>query len=327
LISLKIPEKVPEKAPEGVMQVERIWQDENRTRVLAISFAIIVLIAVVDWRTPHFLALGFLYMFPIMSAARFLPRWLTALLGIACGTLAEVFSYLEPSFVRTAFVCLALAGSGLFAGELFRNRRLSLESQEQLRALVETSPAAIVIVDQSGFIELANCAALQLMLPRDKRLIGQPVAAFLPDLHHALRWEDAPQFRAAMQCKGHRGDGKAFTAHVWFSTYRQGEAPKVAAIIADVMEDEAPGRPEVLSSDASSPLNISEQPRHGVLNDRETEVLKLLVQGLTNKQIAVRLSISESAVKNAMQQLFAKTGVRARSQLVRVALQEYRNIL
>jgi len=44
---------------------------------------------------------------------------------------------------------------------------------------------------------------------------------------------------------------------------------------------------------------------------------------LSNKEIAARLSLSEASVKSALQQLFAKTGVRTRSQLVRVALQEY----
>jgi len=34
-------------------------------------------------------------------------------------------------------------------------------------ALVETSPAAIVTVDERGFIELANQAAVELMSPRD----------------------------------------------------------------------------------------------------------------------------------------------------------------
>ena len=55
------------------------------------------------------------------------------------------------------------------------------------------------------------------------------------------------------------------------------------------------------------------------MTDR-TEVLRLLVQGLTNKEIAVRLDVSESTVKNILQQLFAKSTVRTRSQLVRVAL-------
>jgi PAS domain-containing protein len=80
--------------------------------------------------------------------------------------------------------------------------------------LVETSPAAIVTVDERGFIELANRAAVELLAPRDGNLVGDPIAAFLPELHHALRWEEAPQFRASMQCLGHRGDGETFLADV-----------------------------------------------------------------------------------------------------------------
>src|SRR5215831_11148969 len=65
------------------MQLQKLWQNQNRTRVLAASFAIIVLIAVIDWRTHTFLALGIFYLFPVMFAARFLPRWLTVLLAVA----------------------------------------------------------------------------------------------------------------------------------------------------------------------------------------------------------------------------------------------------
>jgi len=180
---------------------------------------------------------------------------------------------------------------------------------------VETSPAAIVTVDERGFIELANRAAVDLMAPRDGRLIGNPIAAFLPELHHALRWEEAPQFRASMQCRAHRGNGETFTADVWFSTYKEGVTPKLAAIIAEVGEE----------AEAASPT--VDQPELPALNARETEVLRLLVQGLANKEIAARMEISESAVKNAIQQLFGKTGVRTRSQLVRVALEQYRSSL
>src|SRR6202023_4400712 len=101
-----------------------------------------------------------------MLAAGFLPRWVVALLGAGCAVLSELFSSLDQSTVRLAFETLALAGCGLFVAELVRNRRLSLEAQERLRALVETSPAAIVTVDERGFIELANRAAVELMAPR-----------------------------------------------------------------------------------------------------------------------------------------------------------------
>jgi two-component system nitrate/nitrite response regulator NarL len=39
------------------------------------------------------------------------------------------------------------------------------------------------------------------------------------------------------------------------------------------------------------------------------------------------MDISESAVKNTLQHLFAKTEVRTRGQLVRVALEQYRDLL
>jgi DNA-binding NarL/FixJ family response regulator len=58
------------------------------------------------------------------------------------------------------------------------------------------------------------------------------------------------------------------------------------------------------------------------LNHREQAALKGVFEGLTNKEIAVELAISESYVKAVLQQLFAKTGVRTRSQLVRVALEK-----
>src|SRR6202023_1835471 len=172
-----------------------------------------------------------------MLAAGFLPRWVVALLGAGCAVLSEVFSSLDRSTVRLFLETLALAGCGLFVAELVRNRRISLEAQERLRALVETSPAAIVTVDERGFIELANRAAAELMAPRDGHLVGNPIAVFLPELHHALRWEEAPQFRASMQCRGHRGNGESFTADVWFSTYHEGPAHRLAAIIADVTEE------------------------------------------------------------------------------------------
>lgn len=58
-----------------------------------------------------------------------------------------------------------------------------------------------------------------------------------------------------------------------------------------------------------------------LLTEREQEVLQGLFEGLTNKEIATRLGVSESAVKATLQQLFHKTRVRTRSQLVRIALE------
>jgi len=63
------------------------------------------------------------------------------------------------------------------------------------------------------------------------------------------------------------------------------------------------------------------------LTERERQVLLCVLEGFANKEIANRLHVSESAIKASLQQLFAKTGVRTRSQLVRIALEQYRGQL
>ena len=57
------------------------------------------------------------------------------------------------------------------------------------------------------------------------------------------------------------------------------------------------------------------------LTPREEQVLQGIFEGLSNKEIAARMGVSEDAVKIALKYLFRKTGVRTRSQLVRIALE------
>ena len=71
-----------------------------------------------------------------------------------------------------------------------------------------------------------------------------------------------------------------------------------------------------LSSRAPAPLTA-----------RERQVLSHIFEGLTNKEIAERLGTSEGSVKASIQQLFTKSGVRTRGQLVRVALEQYKDLL
>ena len=107
-------------------------------------------------------------------------------------------------------------------------------------------------------------------------------------------------------------------ANVWFSTYKEGPSPKLAAIIGEIAEETA-----VASSSTAEAGRESNIP----LGSRELDVIRLLIQGSTNKEIAAKLEISESVVKNTFQQLFSKSGVRTRSQLVRVILEHYRDYL
>lgn len=57
------------------------------------------------------------------------------------------------------------------------------------------------------------------------------------------------------------------------------------------------------------------------LTVREQQVLRSVFEGLTNKEIARHIGASPSSVKATLQNLFEKTGVRTRSQLVRIAIE------
>jgi DNA-binding NarL/FixJ family response regulator len=57
------------------------------------------------------------------------------------------------------------------------------------------------------------------------------------------------------------------------------------------------------------------------LTPREQKVLRCVFEGLTNKEMAYQLGVSQSSVKATLQHLFDKMGVRTRGQLVRIAIE------
>lgn len=63
--------------------------------------------------------------------------------------------------------------------------------------------------------------------------------------------------------------------------------------------------------------------RETTLLPREKSVLKGVLEGASNKEIAASLDLSESSVKFVLRGLFTKTGARTRSQLVRLALEKH----
>jgi len=57
------------------------------------------------------------------------------------------------------------------------------------------------------------------------------------------------------------------------------------------------------------------------LTGRENEILKLIADGLSNREIAFVLSISESTVENHIHNLYEKLGIARRTQAVALAYQ------
>jgi len=71
--------------------------------------------------------------------------------------------------------------------------------------------------------------------------------------------------------------------------------------------------------------DTSAESQHNRFTEREQKVLAYVFEGFTNREIAERIGVSTSSVKATLQQLFSKTGVRTRSQLVRIVLEQHRD--
>lgn len=91
--------------------------------------------------------------------------------------------------------------------------------------------------------------------------------------------------------------------------------------IRDVMAGKIWIDPKYDSSAADHPM--AETNRRVKFTERDRIVLRSVFEGMANKEIAEQLNVSESAIKASLQQLFSKTGVRTRTQLVRVAMEHF----
>ena len=66
--------------------------------------------------------------------------------------------------------------------------------------------------------------------------------------------------------------------------------------------------------------DITQKGRLESITPREKEVLKLVCEGLSNKEIASRLSLSEQTVKSHLSNLFKKFDVKSRAHLMSIAI-------
>jgi two-component system nitrate/nitrite response regulator NarL len=204
-------------------------------------------------------------------------------------------------------------------------RALLVDDHALFRESVATALAAdpTIHIDHCGSIR----EALQLLAERTFDLVL---------LDHDLGNERASQFLPAAREAGFSGRVLIVTAWVSDTEARRLLRQGVAGIflkeapLGDLIEsiravsegrgptcDWAGARSAEAAASATAPL----------FNDRQRRVLRFVVEGLSNKEIAWRLQISESYVKAILQSLFEKTGVRTRGQLVRVAFEQYEDQL
>jgi two-component system, NarL family, nitrate/nitrite response regulator NarL len=157
-------------------------------------------------------------------------------------------------------------------------------------------------------------------------------------LDHDLGAERASQFLPAARQAGFEGRVLVVTAWVSDTEARRLLRQGVAGIflkqgslsdLTQSIRSLAGGGvlSERIATHAQEPAPGNDPQGPAVFNDRQRKVLRYVLEGLSNKEIAWRLQISESYVKAILQSLFQKTGVRTRGQLVRVAFEQYENQL
>jgi DNA-binding NarL/FixJ family response regulator len=185
-----------------------------------------------------------------------------------------------------------------------------------------------LLASEPGFELVAECDTPAGAL---ERLNGLAVDVVLLD----LTGEDAPAFVYAARKMGYEGKflvvtsnvdaaGSALALKLGVSGIFLESKPSAQLIqaIRVVASGEAWVDQRLIQLLASGyPSHEDPLPLIGGLKGRQQTVVRGVVDGLSNRKIAYRLGVSESTVKSTLQQLFAKVGVRTRSQLVRAALE------
>jgi DNA-binding NarL/FixJ family response regulator len=85
------------------------------------------------------------------------------------------------------------------------------------------------------------------------------------------------------------------------------------------------GAPQMITklfSQATPSLSNQDQEESDPLTPRESEILQYVAQGLTNKQVAWKLSISEHTVKFHISSIYSKLGAANRTEAVRLGARQ-----
>jgi protein-histidine pros-kinase len=118
-------------------------------------------------------------------------------------------------------------------------------TQAYAESLLESAPDAMVIVDGTGAIQLANAEAERLFGYTRDELFGKPVELLIPARYHRRHPEhrsgffDAPRSRpmgVGLELAGVRKDGVEFPVEISLSPLETDEGRFVAAAIRDVRE-------------------------------------------------------------------------------------------
>jgi DNA-binding NarL/FixJ family response regulator len=192
-----------------------------------------------------------------------------------------------------------------------------------LRAMLDLQPDFSVVGEAPNLSEA---------LSRAQRLEPDVLVVDAPNLAgHAM--EAARQFPGlqaltrTLLLTNDRGSHEMLQAHACGLLFKNADAPLLAAAVRILaagyrLQPMAPqGSGDGLlvareGGDHATTIGDVGDERMSALTPRELEVLRLVVRGLSNGEIAAELTVSESTVKSHVQGLLTKLGLRDRVQAV-----------
>lgn len=212
--------------------------------------------------------------------------------------------------------------------------RLGLDSDtvadvRRAAALRDVGKAAIsnAILDKSGELTRVELDELQLHAYHSERTLARAPAlshaAALAGLHH--EHEDGSGYHRGLSGSALPVGGKVLAAvEAFFATTQRGMAGEEALSCVEGL-----ARSRALNADVVQSLRAvvsgNSKPvaraRPAGLSERQVEVLRLLAQGLSNKQIAARLVISPRTAEHHVQDIYAKIGVSSRAAVALFAME------
>jgi len=171
---------------------------------------------------------------------------------------------------------------------------------------------AMVLLDAQRRLVDINGAYLRLLGYRKDDSIGRPMWHFIVGgpLHTPEEWQEALASRqftgvADLQC----ADGSTVTVQ-WGASAEVIGSRKLVLVVA------------LSTSRWGRYFRRTETPDGGTLTPREREIVRLIADGSTGREIADELHLSHDTVRTHIRNAMTKTGARSRAHLVAKALGE-----